>query len=1184
MKEKIIQNDKIYIINSNYDYINDNDLEKDNVNSGDFLKNLNLENDSIIVLQDNNLGGYMTFLETIKDYNKKNGMNLKPVISLKTKDNEGNEIIYYAKNKTDLQNLLSINNPYLPEVNPQNLGLDTELTETNYLNYKIDNIYQDLLDIPTGYFSPKYSGRFEPLLNPNNNFSAVKEYLINKVQDKLGINVNEHPEYLTRIKEEISVLSGGNHMKQNFLEYMFVVSDMVSIAKDNNIRVGPGRGSGAGSLTAYLLDITEVDPIENELSFERFLNKDRPSFPDFDIDFDSSKLNILKRLIQKDLGYSIIQIGTLNSHSHNDFLPNIKNLSFLTEEEKTKIIYDIKNDFDNPDKKEQILKDGEKYIYDKMIKFGIDINKNFIEINNDINKKLNNLPFFYEGKENINALKKISAEEYKKVIKELYNDKYKLILQQIGFDNLDYDKNKTALMRAVDMKNFLLKLHKEKKIPIENLLNFENDFQIKLFGGKINGRFFDFLVNENSLENKLNDYDFDSITSLSFNSSQKDLGDFLKYANYITENIEKTEFSVIHNNITNGLNKNNLEFYNSIYNYIQASLKNKGLEEKNIPQLLKYIEDFKITSLRNLSKSYDIINEVCNDSGLVNSFIKNFETYKGLGAHASGHIIVNKEQFNEMLKVFPVLKQKEEKCKKERDPVMGVSHKYVEKFGGVKFDLLGLKTLTIYDIAKNLSNETIKPEHLNRGNPICEKIIDFFSQDRDFSFIFQAEGVEIKTALNIMGKQLKANPEMKLIDSISNIIALARPGPIENGTLYDYLSEGKKTIENFDDKNIKGNEILNIRDKISKCLEGTNGYLIYQEQVIEIAKVMGLTGGEADNFRRAISKKNADLLSEQQTIFVEKGLNLCGENSKSEGNKVYLESVFKNLSSFAEYGFNKSHSVCYANLCCEGAYYAVEHPKEFVTSLFNTYGGEVGTLDGQSDYKEVLKSNDKIEGLMSFAGSLNVPILSYWDNEKINLIDVNKETDKENKILTYSNENGVILSSKILNSKNMEKLDYKKCWGIGKAIGTGSVIDISNLRYSNQKNYILKNENGEDIYKVKSLATFLKFGNNGRMEFTASIDNDKKYIMFNDKNSKINMKGLKAGDSVILDVNLINNKQTDKIFSNVTNLLKVESSYYHKMYEKAIELSEPKTTKDIEHTKMSNSFKSKVSQFLDQIS
>ena len=75
----------------------------------------------------------------------------------------------------------------------------------------------------------------------------------------------------------------------NYASYFLIVSDYIKWAKNNSIPVGPGRGSGAGSLVAYSLDITDLDPIEFDLIFERFLNPDRISMPDFDIDFCEEK-------------------------------------------------------------------------------------------------------------------------------------------------------------------------------------------------------------------------------------------------------------------------------------------------------------------------------------------------------------------------------------------------------------------------------------------------------------------------------------------------------------------------------------------------------------------------------------------------------------------------------------------------------------------------------------------------------------------------------------------------------------------------------------------------------------------------------------------------------------------------------------------------------------------------------
>jgi len=145
----------------------------------------------------------------------------------------------------------------------------------------IDNIYEIVkrcnfhIDIDT-YHLPKFD-------TPDN--SSVDEYFDNIVKtglqnifNKKGITNRDI--YEDRLKNEINVIK-----KMDFVSYFLVVHEFIAWAKNNMIPVGPGRGSGAGSLVAYALDITSVDPIEHNLLFERFLNPERVSMPDFDIDF-----------------------------------------------------------------------------------------------------------------------------------------------------------------------------------------------------------------------------------------------------------------------------------------------------------------------------------------------------------------------------------------------------------------------------------------------------------------------------------------------------------------------------------------------------------------------------------------------------------------------------------------------------------------------------------------------------------------------------------------------------------------------------------------------------------------------------------------------------------------------------------------------------------------------------------
>ena len=128
----------------------------------------------------------------------------------------------------------------------------------------------------TENFIPKYvpPDNMEP-------FEYMKKLTYEHLDEKYP---NASKEVLDRIEYELSVIK-----EQGFVEYFLVVWDYINWAKNNKISVGPGRGSGAGSIVAYLMGITKVDPLKYALFFERFINKERVSMPDFDIDFDKER-------------------------------------------------------------------------------------------------------------------------------------------------------------------------------------------------------------------------------------------------------------------------------------------------------------------------------------------------------------------------------------------------------------------------------------------------------------------------------------------------------------------------------------------------------------------------------------------------------------------------------------------------------------------------------------------------------------------------------------------------------------------------------------------------------------------------------------------------------------------------------------------------------------------------------
>ena len=141
-------------------------------------------------------------------------------------------------------------------------------------------------------------------------YEYLKKECINGLKNKFGTSVSKV--YQDRLKYELDVIN-----QMHFNDYFLIVADYVKYAKNNNILVGPGRGSAVSSLVAYLLDITEIDPVKNDLLFERFLNTERTSMPDIDMDFEHLKredvINYCINKYGKKCVVPIISFGTMGA-------------------------------------------------------------------------------------------------------------------------------------------------------------------------------------------------------------------------------------------------------------------------------------------------------------------------------------------------------------------------------------------------------------------------------------------------------------------------------------------------------------------------------------------------------------------------------------------------------------------------------------------------------------------------------------------------------------------------------------------------------------------------------------------------------------------------------------------------------------------------------------------------------
>ena len=213
------------------------------------------------------------------------------ILYLNESDSEYLEYLYMIRDGETIYNHRNYklnNNHYLRNI----LEIDSNTTKA----------FADLIDfkLPEFIFSlPKYSDNSKELL------VALCKKGLNK---RLNNNVSEN--YIKRLSYELSVIE-----KMGFIDYFLIVYDFILYAKKNGIVVGPGRGSAAGSLVSYSLGITDINPIEFNLIFERFLNPDRITMPDIDIDFEYLRRDEIVRYVSKKYGKenvaSIITFGTL---------------------------------------------------------------------------------------------------------------------------------------------------------------------------------------------------------------------------------------------------------------------------------------------------------------------------------------------------------------------------------------------------------------------------------------------------------------------------------------------------------------------------------------------------------------------------------------------------------------------------------------------------------------------------------------------------------------------------------------------------------------------------------------------------------------------------------------------------------------------------------------------------------
>ncbi|MFL2661725.1 MAG: DNA polymerase III subunit alpha [Alphaproteobacteria bacterium] len=319
-----------------------------------------------------------------------------------------------------------------------------------------------------------------------------------------------------------------------------------------------------------------------------------------------------------------------------------------------------------------------------------------------------------------------------------------------------------------------------------------------------------------------------------------------------------------------------------------------------------------------MSENSQVKKMIKADSNLRNLFEISLNL-EGLLRHASTHaagIVIAEKPLNEIIPLY--------KDPKSEIPITQFSMKYVEKIGLIKFDFLGLKTLTVIDATCKLLRKrsvNIDIDSIDLNNIETYKMLG----DGLTTGVFQLEGQGMRETIT------KIKPDR--FEDLIAIVSLYRPGPMDNIPTYINRKQNKETYSY-------------IHNSLKEILDETYGIIVYQEQVMLIAqRLAGFSLAKADLLRRAMGKKIKSEMDAQEENFVSG----CKENGLSEDKAL---SLFNEIAKFAGYGFNKSHAAAYAMIAYQTAFLKANYPMEFFCSLMNC---DINNFDKLSVYCNEIK-------------------------------------------------------------------------------------------------------------------------------------------------------------------------------------------------------------------------------------
>lgn len=417
------------------------------------------------------------------------------------------------------------------------------------------------------------------------------------------------------------------------------------------------------------------------------------------------------------------------------------------------------------------------------------------------------------------------------------------------------------------------------------------------------------------------------------------------------------------------------------------------LDEVYLNEILKCVEN-RFDDIKTVYENKPIFKRMVDEDLKIKTLYNVVRKIEGLPRHISVHaagIIMADTELNEYTALQPGINGLYQTQFEASD---------LEKIGLVKFDFLGLRNLTIIDsvIRKIKKTEEFNLNRINYNDIDTYKMI----ASGDTDGIFQLESSGMRNTL----MKLKTSSFIDIV----NALALYRPGPME-------------MIPSFIKRKFKEEKVEYIHPDLEEILKPTYGAIVFQEQILLIAqKFAGYSLGQADILRRAVSKKKADMLQKERERFV-LGAKKIGHDEKTS-NLIY-DYIVK----FANYGFNKSHSVAYSIVAYQMAYLKNHYYKHFMAELMSNTIGNIRLIKTYISncqkrkikvfLPSINKSSDKFE---SFDEGIYYSLLGIQNLGSVSLDSFLAEREKNG--LYHSYDEFVRRTKNIFNKRIVESMIY----------------------------------------------------------------------------------------------------------------------------------------------------------------